>query len=109
LLKVAGPATTLELLLEGRLLDASEALARRLVSRVIPSASFETEIEAVIARITAQAPLAQRITKRLLRALLAGELTEAQRADAFSYAESLDHHEGVAAFLERRPPNFIGK
>jgi enoyl-CoA hydratase/carnithine racemase len=95
-----------ELLFEGRLFDASEALARGLVTRLVKPELLDGAVDQAIARIMAQAPRAQRINKVLLRTLRDAALNEAQRLFAFSYAETRDHQEGVAAFLERREPHF---
>jgi enoyl-CoA hydratase/carnithine racemase len=106
LLRVAGPAVSAELLLEGRLLSAGEALARGLISRSLPAAELGAEVDAAITRICSQAPLALRINKRLLRELSNATLGPAEREFAFSYAETRDHAEGVRAFIEKRVPKF---
>jgi enoyl-CoA hydratase/carnithine racemase len=106
LLRVAAPSVCAELLFEGRLFDASEALARGLVTRLVKPELLDGAVDQAIARIMAQAPRAQRINKVLLRTLSDAALNEAQRLFAFSYAETRDHQEGVAAFLERREPHF---
>lgn len=106
LLRVASPAVCAELLLEGRLLDGAEALARGLVTRLVKAHLLDATVDEAVTRIVAQAPRAQRINKVLLRTISDAALDEAQRLFAFSYAETRDHKEGVAAFLERREPHF---
>ncbi len=106
LLRVAAPSVCAELLFEGRLLDGSEALARGLVTRLVKADLLDSAVDEAIVRIMAQAPRAQRINKVLLRTMSDAALNEAQRLFAFSYAETRDHQEGVAAFLERREPHF---
>ncbi len=110
LLALAGRALTLELLLEGRLLDAAEAYAKGLVARVVPEDTFAAEAALLVARIEGGAPLAARLNKALVRRLSAqvDPLGPAERAWAFSYADSRDHAEGVRAFLEHREPRFDG-
>jgi len=110
LLAVAGPATALEILLEGRVFDAQEALAKRLVHRIVPEASLETEVHASAARIAAGAPLVARWHKRFIRRLqLKQPLSEAEWAEGFDCFDSDDYREGLRAFLARETPQFKGR
>ena len=66
----AVPATVvLELLLEGRILEAEEALAKGLITRLVPAADLDKEVEATVKRIATGAPLANRMSKKILRRL----------------------------------------
>ena len=94
------------MLLEARLLAADEALARGIVHRVVADAALDAEAAASAARIAALSPQAQRINKRTLRQLAAGGPSAAQRDEHFAYADSAEHREGLAAFIEKRPPRF---
>jgi len=103
------PAPVLrELLLEGQLLDAQAALQRGLVHRVVTPAALAAEAEAAATRIAALSPQAARLNKQTLRQLAEGGPTAQQRHDHFLYAPHPEHREGVAAFLEGRPPVFSG-
>jgi enoyl-CoA hydratase/carnithine racemase len=113
---LVGSARTRELFFTGRPVDAETALAWGLVNRVVPAASAEAETLALAAEIAANAPLAVRGMKRILRLLegthersLSGEerseIAELRRR-AF---ESADLREGRRAFEERRPPRFTGE
>jgi enoyl-CoA hydratase len=104
--RVLGLPLLRELLLEARLLGADEALARGIVHRVVDDASVATEAMASAARIAALSPQAQRINKRTLRQLAEGGPSPAQRHEHFGYADSAEHREGVAAFVEKRPARF---
>jgi enoyl-CoA hydratase/carnithine racemase len=110
LLAIAGRAVTLELLLEGRIWEAREALEKGLVNRVVEQEAFEAEAVSLIERIASMAPLAARLNKALIQRFATSRtpLSEAERQWAFSYADSRDHREGVAAFLENRAPRFTG-
>jgi len=95
-----------ELLLEARLLGADEALARGIVHRVVDDAEVAAEAQDCAARIAALSPQAHRINKRTLRQLAEGGPSHAQRHEHFGYADSAEHREGLASFVERRPARF---
>ena len=110
LVQLAGRAVAAELLLEGRILTADEALARRLVHRVVADDEVAAEAQATAARIAAGAPLAARWHKQFLRELAAGQpLSDAQRDEAYRCYDSEDFRIGVAAFLAKTPPAFVGR
>ncbi len=109
--RVVGFSKACEMALTGDPIDAAEALACGLVSRVVPDDELMEAASAIARRIAANPPHAVRMTKRLLRegqtaglgALL--ELSAAMQALAHATA---DHDEAVAAFVERREPRFTG-
>ena len=104
--QVIGPRLLRELLIEARLLGADEALARGLVSRVVDDDAVAAEAQAACERIAALSPQAQRLNKRTLRQLAAGGPSAAQRHEHFGYADSPEHREGLAAFVEKRVARF---
>ena len=110
LLRLIGRASTLELLLEGRVFDADEALAKGLLNRVLDDDHLDEHLDQLVQRVAAGAPLAARINKKTA-ALLTGAgaaLDDAAIQELFTYAESNDHREGVNAFLAGRKPVFHG-
>ena len=109
-MSVVGPATALELLLEGRIIDAAEAHLRGIVGRVVDIDAFDDELAATVRRIGAGAALVARAHKRLVRRLRQGEpLTEAELAASYDWLATDDYREGLAAFAERRAPAFKGR
>ena len=110
LLALAGPALTKEILLEGRLLSAAEALAKGLLTRVVADADVHAEAMATAQRIAAGAPLVARWHKQWIARLQdSAPLDEIEKRASFAFVDSADYSEGLAAFLEKRPPRFTGR
>ena len=104
---VVGPTVLRELLIEARVLDAHEAFARGLVSRVVADAAVAVESRAAAERIAELSPQALRLNKRALRQFThAARSSHAERAPHYAYAASDEHREGLAAFNEKRKPRF---
>lgn len=110
LLALAGRAVTLEILLEGRVFDAAEALAKGLLTRVVPDDELADSVARTARRLARSAPLAARLNKHIAARLCASPqaLTEAELQLFFSYADSRDHRHGVQAFLAGDEPVFTG-
>jgi enoyl-CoA hydratase len=107
LLSVVGPATALEILLEGRVFKADEALAKGLVTRVVPDELVETEAIAAAERIASGAPLVARWHKKFIRKLqYEAQLSAADWTEGFACFDTADYKEGVAAFLAKREAEF---
>lgn len=110
LLRAAGADVALELLLEGRMLGADEALRKGLVTRTVPPVDFEAEIAAAVRRIAAGAPLAARWHKRFVRQLSREEpLSEADIREGFRCFDTEDYRRGVRAFVDGSRPRFEGR
>jgi enoyl-CoA hydratase/carnithine racemase len=109
LLRLAGPAVVKEILLEGRLLTATEAYEKGLLTRIVADAEVETEARAAAERIAAGAPLVARWHKQwIARLQTGGPPTPQELRASFAFLESADYREGMAAFFEKRLPHFSG-
>lgn len=109
LVALVGRAVTLEILLEGRVFGATEALQKGLVTRVVPDAQVEAEALASARRIAEGAPLVNRWHKDAVRRLDRGAPTRAEDEASYACYETADFREGVAAFLAKRKPQFQGR
>ena len=109
LLRLAGPAVVLEILLEGRILDAAEALAKGLVTRVVADDRVVDEVSTSARRITEGAPLVAGWHKQWMRRLQHDvPLSEAELRASFAFLATEDYQEGLAAFFAKRRPQFKG-
>jgi len=108
-LALVGRAVTLEILLEGRVFDATEALQKRLVNRVVPDAEVEAEAYALAARIAAGAPLVARWHKQFIdRLTVTQAIPAAEWDEGYACFDTADYRIGVAAFLAKTKPQFEG-
>src|SRR5437660_6354376 len=110
LIDLVGTAVTLELLLEGRILDAAEAKEKGLVTRVVPDAEVAAEARATAERIADGAPLVARWHKKFARRIKDPRpLSDAERDECFDCFDTEDFRIGYAAFLAKRKPGFVGR
>ena len=110
LIRAFGGAVVAELLLQGTVFDAPQALRTGIVSEVADDAIFESTLNRTVEQICRGSPLAARFNKRLIRKLLdqAGLPSLAERRELYQFANSDDYRAGRAAFLEKRSPVFTG-
>jgi enoyl-CoA hydratase/carnithine racemase len=109
LIALVGRAVTLEILLEGRVFGAAEALQKGLVTRVVADDAVESDALAAARRIAEGAPLVNRWHKEFVRRLERGAPTRAEDEASYACYETADFREGVAAFLAKRKPQFEGR
>jgi enoyl-CoA hydratase/carnithine racemase len=110
--RIIGFSKATELALTGDMIDASEALAIGLVSRVVPDAELMGAARMIAGKIAANPPHAVRMTKRLLRE---GQMTDLKNSlemaaamQSLAHATS-DNEEAINAFIEKRAPTFTGE
>jgi enoyl-CoA hydratase/carnithine racemase len=107
--RAVGAAKAAEMAFTGDPIDAAEALACGLVSKVVPAAELADAARALAARIARNPAGVLRMTKRLLREGVHNTLESVLETSASYQAlahMSADHHEAVRAFIEKRPPKF---
>jgi enoyl-CoA hydratase len=107
--RAVGKAKAMELVLAGRMMSADEAERAGLVSRVVPLAELEAEVMKVAERLTSLSlpalVFAKEAVNRAFESPLAEGLRFERRAFHVLFATE-DRAEGMAAFVEKRPPRF---
>jgi 2-(1,2-epoxy-1,2-dihydrophenyl)acetyl-CoA isomerase len=100
-----------ELMFTGRRLSAAEALELGLVSRVLPDAELIAAARDLAQELASGATIALGTAKRLLNESSMHTIEEMAELEAYGQAVAMsseDHREGIAAFAERRKPQFRG-
>jgi enoyl-CoA hydratase/carnithine racemase len=102
----------MDMILTARMMDAAEAERAGLVSRIVPADKLLDEAMAAARKIAAQSPLAVMMNKELVDAayettLSAGVAMERRLFHSLFAFE--DQKEGMAAFVEKRKPQFKGR
>jgi enoyl-CoA hydratase len=110
--RLVGLGRAMFLNMTGDFVDAETAYAWGLVERVVPASELEDVALAVAGRIAAQSPHALAVLRELARTTRDLPLEEGLRREAEGFVRCLrsaDGAEGVAAFIEKRPPEFTGR
>jgi enoyl-CoA hydratase len=112
LTRAVGKSVAMEMILTGEPIDAREAHRLGLVARVVPNELVVEDALALAAKIATKSPLALRLAKEAVNAAYEMSLTDAlahERRLFYLLFASQDQKEGMAAFLEKRDPNFTGR
>ncbi|MGI9613511.1 MAG: enoyl-CoA hydratase/isomerase family protein [Acidimicrobiales bacterium] len=110
--RILGWSKAAELLFTARTLTAAEALDLGLVSTVVPGDELADTAAALAAEITANAPLAIRASKRMMRHAMSENLedhVQRQYLALLPLFGTKDFREGLASYLEKRPADFHGQ
>jgi enoyl-CoA hydratase len=112
LTRAVGRAIAMEMVLNNRTLTAEEALKFGLVNRVVPVERYLEEAIALANEIAARAPLAIRLAKEAVnhafQSFLSEGLADERRSFYYLFA-SQDQKEGMAAFVNKRKPDWKGE
>lgn len=110
--RLVGVARAKEMLLLGRPVGAADAAAWGMIHRAVPAAELDAAVDELVAELAAGPTVAIGLMKRGVNAALVGGIVEAMEAEAMALelsSRSGDFREGLAAFKERRDPEFRGR
>jgi enoyl-CoA hydratase/carnithine racemase len=110
--RLVGWSRAAEIIFTGRTLSASDCLELGLVNRVVPADRLRDEALAVAGEIAKNAPLAVQASKRMMRMGLSEEFSDHVHhvyLQLLPLFRSKDFREGLAAFLQKREPDFEGQ
>ena len=102
----------MEMILLGERMTAQEALAMGLITRVVPAARLDEAVDGVITTLSGKSPIGIRLGKQAFY-----EMADMPLREALLYlseklkevAATEDAREGIAAYQEKRPPQFKGR
>jgi len=111
LIQRAGLAVAKRLIYTGETLTAEQAFQQGLVDYLVPPEEFEQRGEEILFTLAARSPVALAAAKRALEAGVFAKSAGLRREEEEFVAlfDTEDAHEGMSAFLEKRPPKFIGR
>ncbi|WP_243075436.1 enoyl-CoA hydratase [Microbacterium sp. SS28] len=112
LIRAVGYYKAADLILTGRMMDAAEAERAGLVSRVVPAADLLDEAAKVADTIAAKSLPSLYAAKAALDAAMETPLAEGLRFERHVFAslfDTADQKEGMAAFREKRSPDFTNR
>jgi enoyl-CoA hydratase len=110
--KLVGEGRAMEIVLTGDMIDAQTAERLGLVNHVLPANQLEPETMKLAHKIAEKAPIALQLSKEAVKFASRSNLDEGLRREVDLFAicfSTEDKKEGVAAFLEKRKPEFKGR
>lgn len=110
LVRLVGRAAALEILLEGRIFGAEEALRLGLVNRLVADEEVDKSTDGLVKRVVEGAPLVARWHKRFVKRVEDPKpLTEKEIDEGYECFDTEDFQIGYKAFLKKQQPKFVGK
>ena len=112
LTRFIGKSKAMDMILTGRMMDAAEAERCGLVSRVVPLDKLVEEALAAAAKIAEQSPISMMLTKEMVEAAFETTLSQGVKLERRLFHSMFaleDQKEGMAAFVEKRKPDFKGR
>jgi enoyl-CoA hydratase len=110
LVRLIGTALAMELVLEGRVFDAEEALFKGLINRIYPDDDTFNSVMEVANTIAERAPLVNRWHKKFARRLLdPTPITKTEWQESYDCFDTEDFQIGFQAFLNKEKPRFTGR
>jgi enoyl-CoA hydratase/carnithine racemase len=110
--RLVGKGRALQLILSGEMISAQEAYRIGLVNEIVPPAELITRAEAILKRISSNAPIAVKLALEVANKGMDTSQSEGQLLEASYFglcAATEDKQEGTTAFLEKRAPQFRGR
>ena len=112
LTRAVGKARAMEMVLTGKFISAEEAFQFGLVNRVVPVEMYLEEATKLATEIAQQSPIATKLAKESVNRAFETHLDEGlhfERKNFYLAFSSEDQKEGMAAFIEKRKPDYKGR
>ena len=108
--RLVGYHRAFELMAFAQKVTADDALKLGLCEHVFPDETFHADVQAYAERLAARPANALKLTKQALQASMTGTLDDALDQESVlqqKAGDSWEHKEGLSAFAEKRPANFV--
>jgi enoyl-CoA hydratase len=112
LVKLIGPARAKRLVMTGKIVTASEALALGLIEEIVPAAQLMSHVLEFARELAGKAPQATGLAKLVINNCLDVDLNAGRTFERLGQSvlkRTQDHKEGAQAFVEKRPAKFTGR